>query len=603
MALIDSQGNTEPILEMAPAPTAYAKRWRAVRRYLLLGLALLPAFYLFHLIDKYGVNVPYADEFTFAPTLERAHDKALTFHDLFKQHSEHRYVFSRLLFIAFANVADGNLRTEMFFSAVLAGLSALNLWSILRRTVAASIEKALLLIFLLNLLLFSPVQAENWTWGFQLVLLFTNFLFTCGLLIATSSLGLGKKFALCILFAFVATFSFGGGMLLWALTFPVALLDQQKLRWKICLAWGAAWGCAGLLTAAIYFFDYVKPSYHPAIAASRNPLDYFIYITTFLGAHLSRASRAEPLFQAAAIGTVLIAIYSAAMVYAVRHRRNHDLARRMLPWFVLGGYAILNALLAAAARIGFGVNQALDSRYTSFSLYLSVAAIGLAAILKQELRSPSRSGRVERVVLRVESVLITVFAAFSLGAFSWGSTFMAEIHRTRLWGKGALLFSNVIDSGDIHDRCLMANAPEARAYANILDRIGLLHPQMLPSAEISKLPTKDEQAGYLDLIAVSGQSCSVRGWAIIPKTRTPAHCVVLSYQDPVQGMVAFRVADEIYNRADVAAAVDNSAAESSGWVAHFDRSLVPPGEHLLAAWAFDANRGILYPLGTPKILP
>ena len=35
--------------------------------------------------------------------------------------------------------------------------------------------------------------------------------------------------------------------------------------------------------------------------------------------------------------------------------------------------------LAAATRIGFGVTQALDSRYTSFSLYLSIAVIALFA--------------------------------------------------------------------------------------------------------------------------------------------------------------------------------------------------------------------------------
>jgi hypothetical protein len=62
------------------------------------------------------------------------------------------------------------------------------------------------------------------------------------------------------------------------------------------------------------------------------------------------------------------------------------------------------------------------------------------------------------------------------------------------------------------------------------------------------------------------------------------------------------MADEIQNRPDVAAARHNPAAEASGWICHFDRSVLPPGDVLLSAWAFDANRAILYPLGTPKIL-
>jgi hypothetical protein len=353
----------------------------------------------------------------------------------------------------------------------------------------------------------------------------------------------------------------------------------------------------------IYFVGYIKPANHPTIAASGNPLDYFIYVTTFLGAHLSRASQSESLLQAAMIGLGLITIYGAAVAFAIRRRSHHDLTERLLPWLGLGGYAILNALLAAAARIGMGVNQALDSRYTSFSLYLSVAAIGVAAILKQEIRSRRPSERVERALVRVEAILLTAFAAFSLTAFSCGRTVMAETKRTRLLGKGALLFSNVIESGDIHDRYLVANALHARTYANTLDRLGLLHPPMFRSAEISNLPTKEIEAGYLDIVSVFGQSCNVRGWAIIPETRSPAHCVVLSYKDPARGMVVFRVADESYKRRDVVAVIKSEAAEGSGWVAHFDRSLVPPGEHLLTAWAVDANRGVLYPLGTPKVLP
>ena len=180
---------------------------------------------------------------------------------------------------------------------------------------------------------------------------------------------------------------------------------------------------------------------------------------------------------------------------------------------------------------------------------------------------------------------------------------MIDSQRTRLWGKGALLFSNVMDSGEVHDRYLMANAPEARAYANMLDKIGLMRPHMVPTAEISKLNTKAvDNIGFLDVLTESGTSCSVVGWAVLPQTGTPAHCIVLSYDGPSLESIAFRVADEIQSRPDVAAVRHDPAAEASGWICHFDRSLLPPGNLVLRAWAFDANRAILYPLGTPKIL-
>lgn len=583
--------------------TENAKSRKLVLRFFLFVLLLLPAVYLVSLVAKYGVNVPYADEFGEAPLLVKAHSQPLTFSDLFRQHNEHRYVFTRLILIAFAELAHGNLRAEMFFSAVLAGLCAINLWIILRRTIPASIEKALVLSFLLNLLLFSPVQVENWMWGFQFVPLFCNWLFTSALVIATSDLSVWKKFALCLGLAFGATFSFGVGMLLWPLTFPLALLIQPGMRWKSRIGWSFAWAAACLATVALYFIHYVKPGSHPVIAASRNPLDYFLYITTFLGAHLSRADRTEQIFQAAVVGFVLLAVWGFGLAYAFHYRRDLDFRRRTLPWLALGSYAVSNAVLAAAARIGFGINQALDSRYTSFSLYLSVAAIGLFVILKRDLSSRFQSRAFESAAVRLETILLTAFGVLSLVSFSWGRSAMIESHRTRLLGKGALLFSNVIDSAEVHDRCLMADASYARACANLLDGMGLMHPRMLRTAEISKLnPKAAADIGYLDYISTTGSACKVVGWAILPKTGRAAHCVVLSYEDPQRGAIAFRVADERRDRPDVAAVLNNPEAEASGWACHFDRSILPPGNLVLRAWAFDANHAVLYPLGTPKIL-
>jgi hypothetical protein len=203
----------------------------------------------------------------------------------------------------------------------------------------------------------------------------------------------------------------------------------------------------------------------------------------------------------------------------------------------------------------------------------------------------------------METILLTAFAVFSLTAFSWGQILMVDTHRTRLLGKGALLFSNVMDSREIHDHCLMANGLEARAYANILDGIGLLHPSMMRTAEISKLNAKNGgETGFVDYISVSGSSCLAVGWAILPKTHSRPHCVVLSYEDPARGAIAFRIADDIQNRQDVAAVLHDSAAEASGWVCHFDRSVIPRGDLVISAWALDANRAVLYPLGTPKVL-
>jgi hypothetical protein len=572
-------------------------RWSAIL------ILLLPIVYLLDLINRYGVNVPYADEFTLAPLLVKAHDHSLTLADLFAQHNEHRYVFTRLIFIAIKFCSQGNVRAEMFFSVFLAVLTGAILWWLLLKTTTALFTTSRTIVLcLFSLLLFSPVQAENWTWGFQIPLFFCNFLLAAGVAVAFSKVDFKKKFILCSGIAFIATFSFGGGVILWALTFPCGLLGHRDKTARSRWGWFAFWCVLAAASIALYFFHYVKPPSHPPIAAAKEPVAYYRYITAFLGAHLSRASCFEPTSQAVAIGTGLLALYLGGAVYGLRRFKDVGLLNRLLPWLALGGYALFSGALAALARIGFGVSQALDSRYTSFSLYISVAAIALFVIVKEDLSKRRTDPRVDAVFLRSETLLLTLFGILSWLAFSWGHDFMAHKEKTRWRGKGALLFTNVMDSGPIHDKCLIANAQDAKMFANQFDSIGLMHPALLKSAEIRKLRTGTKPAGFLDSISVSGQSCTVDGWGVIPPREHPAHCVVLSYDDPAKGPVAFAIAEETLNRPDVAAALRSSGAEPSGWACHFERSAVPPGDQLITAWAFDAERAILYRLDTPKIL-
>ena len=162
----------------------------------------------------------------------------------------------------------------------------------------------------------------------------------------------------------------------------------------------------------------------------------------------------------------------------------------------------------------------------------------------------------------------------------------------------------MIESGAIHDKYLVANAPDAKMFANQLDSVGLMHPRLLGSAEIRKLQTGTgtAPAGFLDSISVSGESCTVVGWGVIPHTQGAAHCVVLSFDDPEKGPIVFRIAEDVVGRPDVAEALQSPAAADSGWACHFERSAVPPGDHLITAWAFDAERAILYRIDTPKVL-
>src|SRR6476620_11548249 len=80
---------------------------------LLFLVALVPMVFIGVIIDRYGVNVPYADEWTNLLRVEKWDTGRLTFDDLIRPHNGHRILVPRLIFLAFAEMAHGNVRGEM----------------------------------------------------------------------------------------------------------------------------------------------------------------------------------------------------------------------------------------------------------------------------------------------------------------------------------------------------------------------------------------------------------------------------------------------------------------------------------------------------------
>jgi hypothetical protein len=566
----------------------------------LVLLAYSPALLTLRLIARYGVDLPYADEWAFVPLYLKAHQHSLTFADFFIQHNEHRYLFPKLLLLLIAPLSSGNTRSIMFLSFSLVLLTSGGLWHLLNRTVQTSIEKKLLLLGLLNLVLFGPVQAENWTWGFQFVLFFINLLLVAGISVAVSQRSIPSKFLICCALAFIATFSFGGGVMLWALTFPLALVFERTSGKKHL--WLVAWLCAFGVVLSCYFYDYSKPIHHPPLAASHSPVDYLLYITTFLGNHLSQAEPSRSIVVASALGMLLGILYCSGVFWMI-HSADLVRKRQMLPWLGLGACALLNAGVAAITRIGFGINQALDSRYTTLSLSISSCVIGLFAVVLAGVRSEQHL-TVNRVngMRWLSIACLSLFLASHIYASAWGIGTIKGIYRSRLQGKAALLFSNVLDAGSIYSQYLVGEPTQMHESANVANSLGFLHPRLFESPELSQFGHRPQWGGFFNEITLHDESRQAWGWAMIPKAFRQADAVLLTYDDPTKGPIAFAIVAPMSPRSDVLRVTQDPRLEHSGWLVNFSRKKVPPGDHLITAWAFDAEKLLVYPLATPQML-
>ncbi len=75
----------------------FSSRRIRYRNAVFYALALFPPLYILYLITRYGIDVPFLDQWEFVPLLGNFRSGALSFHDLWAQHNEHRIFFPRLI--------------------------------------------------------------------------------------------------------------------------------------------------------------------------------------------------------------------------------------------------------------------------------------------------------------------------------------------------------------------------------------------------------------------------------------------------------------------------------------------------------------------------
>jgi len=564
----------------------------------LFLLAIAPAILLLGWISHYAVNVPLGDEWALVPLFEKWGSHQLSFHDLYQQHNEHRILIPKLIYLVFAQLTNWDLRAEMFFSVVLCAGTSAGIYMLLRRTLGGPPRQLLLLWAAANLLLFSPTQAQNWLWGFQLQMFIPNLCLVLTLVILTSDFPWWPRFGASVFLIGVATFSFGNGVLLWPVV-ALFLVLRGESKWRI-----AAWLLAFALVVALYFPGYYRiPRAHPLTGSW---LDYPSYFLVFIGGALSRGREGQLLLGATITGAVALVVYAAILVHFFRTRG--EALRNAAPWLVLGPYVIGSAALVAYSRVNWGPNQALDSRYVTNSNYFYLGLVVLAALA---MRGTERvRWRFTGAMLATNRATIIAVVTLTLAEFPAGLEDMATLHRQHLAGLGALQFSKVIDTTDLMRRDLKlvpGFVPAPSEYAAALERLYLLqYPRrgsaVLEDAQNGRTRTPSEFGQVDELKQRDPGNLEISGWAILPASHRPAPLVALAYADGDR-WIGFALCDVREFRPDVVARRRCRDFQASGWRKTFNRQGVPARAERISAWAVDPLANEVHRLAGDYALP
>lgn len=563
---------------------------------LTLCAGAAPLLFLIYLVLRYAVPIPMLDDWEMVPLVTKAHAGSLTFSDLFEQQQEARTFFPKLLFIVCAMGKYWDGRIEMMLSLLICCLTLLGIYLLLGKSGLSGMARTAVLL-LIALLIFSPVQHELWLLASGFPSFVPALCIVWGILVTQTRFSIATKFWLCVALAFFSSFTLSHGLLAWGLTFPVVFVTQPVPRWK---RWLAFWLLACAACAAIYFWNFRAPPDLPAFAPRKSPIEYLRYLAAFLGSGLGRSGNENPLAVSTLVGLGLLLTYFAALGRCIFQWRGREFCTRVLPWIALGAYSIGSGCLAALGRIDWGIPQALESRYVAFSLYLTVAVIGLAAIFITE-HSKKRHGARTRLAIFTSAVfLCAIYLTLELlCAAASVPLFRLRSAAARL-GHGAVLFSQVIDTSETIRNVNFPRSDFVRRNADALDRLHLLRTPLVRTKEISQLrhtaAADGIASGWFDGLSVSEKgTVTAWGWAALPGRAQPADCVVLAYADERGEWIIFALSNAVASRADVAETLRQPEKLWSGWRAVFSRDALPKGAKI-SAWAVDAKNSKLYRL-------
>ena len=370
-------------------------------------LALLPLAYLIRMCIVHHVDVPFWDQWAMVPRLEHMAAGRLTFTDFWGQHNEHRPLVPVATMLVLAKLSNWNIGWEIganvaIGAAIFAVFSAY-IFTAWRDRGGAPI----LLLPVISLLVFSPVQWENWVWGWQIQVLMCALASITGAYLIASGTRRRGGFAGALACGVWATYSFASGLVYWAAQPPGIWMAGGGRRVARLLVWIAV----AAVTAATYFYDFHRPS-QPSMLSNFASLaairQFAMYLLTYLGAPIEWTSQRG----AAAAGGAIAVVY-AALVIRLWHLRGE---KAFLFPFLVGLQTFATATVSALGRAWMGVDQALTSRYTTFTLPLW-CAVACLLVLWQSTSRPGALAHARTLVV-ASVIAATLWASFISGRYA-----------------------------------------------------------------------------------------------------------------------------------------------------------------------------------------
>ena len=562
-------------------------------------VALFPIMVTLWVFRRNWTSVPWRDDwYTPGAQIISFLEGNLHFVDLFRQHNESRLLFPNLCNLFLVGVTGRwDSKDAIVLTFGLACVGSFLLFILLLRTTTLPLSGRLWAWALLNAVLFCPAEYENFLWGIFFVSLTPGVAVLAATLVNLSDLRFAWKVIANSILAFVATYSFANGMLLWLLAVPLPVVRQSagtKGNMTNLIVWYAGYLLFGLLAVTLYFRHFTHPAQFPHFTTSiSSAVPLFHFLLLWLGSVFA-PTKAEALF----CGCVSLTAFAVLTVVAIKAARRQGKFWRFYPWLTIAAYSLISGAIVAFGRLGLGLGVALAPRYSVVSLFFYIGLAGLAVSLHDHWIADSYASGFRGVFAR--GLVIGLFAGV------WLSGFSNHLIRARLVREErralALTVRWIPAIPDNPELALSKGPPKVVAEkASALSKYDALRPRFVSQSLVSmvrQVPSGAESpAGSLATARFGNDHrLLLTGIAWLPYRNARADCVVVGYVNSENSLTPFTVFKATYNEESIKNRFDIKHLPPNGFAASIDSQNLPMGDCVLRAWAVDLRAERVLPL-------
>ena len=552
---------------------------------ILLGCCLLlvmPCLSLAYYVSIFGVSTVFGDSWDdLVPVIKKWMSGTLSFSDLFVQHNEHRILFPRIAMLAIQALTKYNDVAEMYFNWALLSLTALLIfYAYLKKSRRDSYPKLLLTFLPISLLICNFRQYESVLWGDGILV--NSMIF--GVVAAFALLEVNEKidflFVLSLAGAIVGSFSLLSGLIVWPAGFLQILMSKKRPN----IRKASLWAFVGAISFITYFYEFVPLRYsYPLDYVLVHPIEGGEYFLALIGAPLS----AFDVRFAVANGLVMTLI---AMLVAVQAYKGKLLGQNGLSISLIV-FAVLSSLTTTVGRSGFGVQQALTSRYTPITVLGIIGLYLLATSVSNSL--PDGPGWRGHKSFGAHALLAVIFLGLIVsnsagweGAQSWRDSreigaYVLKTYKIQsdenirnflYWVPGASL--------RIKEKAQFLEQNKLNVFSEpVINTSTLILSGSNTFFALDRIDTDiASEQGTLHLINSSQQeTITFTGWAVDKQANNVAFAVFITIDGSIDIPCLYG-----RDRKDVAKAYRNPKFRFSGFMSTFSSSILSKGKHTIS---------------------